>query len=140
MKKCIRRSPCRRKRRRKKNTPRILRASYFQDLMKPAQLKSLRHLELFPGGRQFGIGKNNCLFLCQMKDKPFPAQFRISAEQPQPVIERDRKPAAIFVRVEIDIGVDTDRKQKQQRSQKERIYKKFAHNRNMGEFPKTMKF
>lgn len=108
--------------------------------MKAAELKPLCHFKFFPRIRHLRIRKNDRLFLGEMKDGALAAHFGIAADQPQLVIERDGKPAAVLFCVEIDVRIHKDGKEEQKRPEKERIYKKFAHNRNMGEFPKTMKF
>ena len=54
------------------------------------------------------------------------------------VKERDAEPGTVFRDVRIGVYIQKYRKQKERRAHEERIYKKFAHIRNMGECVKNM--
>lgn len=133
------RSSERREDRRKQNALCILRAARLQQLMKAHQLKSLCDLKFLTRIRHLAVRQDDRFFLGKMKDNPLLPQLRITAEQPQEMIERQRKPAAVLPRVQIDIRIHKDGEQHEQRPEKERIHKKFAHIRNMGEFSEIMK-
>lgn len=108
--------------------------------MKAHQLKAFGDFKFFARIRHLAVRKDNSLFLGKMKYNPLPARLGIPTEHTKKMIERQRKPAAVFPRIQINIRVHKDGKQHEQRPEKERIYKKFAHIRNMGEFSEIMKF
>lgn len=108
--------------------------------MKAHQLKSFGNFKFFSRIRHLAVRKDNSLFLGKMKYNPLPAQLGIPTEHTKKMIERQGKPAAVFPRIQINIRVHKDGKQHEQRPEEERIHKKFAHIRNMGEFSEIMKF
>lgn len=137
---CIRRRVKSRKQRSDQDAPCIMCAAEFQYLMIFTNLKSACQFKFFARIRHFSVRQDERLLLCQVKDDAFRLQLRISSEQTQAVIERNGKPAAVFLCVKIEIHVGNDRKQQKNHSGEERIHKKFAHTLNMDEFTKSMKF
>ena len=117
---------------------RLICAVRLDDLMKPPELKPLCDLELFSRRGKLGIRKENGFLLGEMKNEPLSADLRVSSEQFDLMEERDTEPRAVSRNVRIRVDIKKNGNQKKQCAHKERIYKKFAHIRNMGECVKIM--
>ena len=115
----------------------IVRAAEFHDAVQPHELDPLCDPELLPRARKLRIRKDDRFLLREMKGDPLAAQLGISPEQPQ-AENGDAEPRPVFRRVEVNFRARPDGKEQQKRSEKERIHKKFAHIRNMGEFSLIM--
>ncbi len=107
--------------------------SRLHDLVKTVELEALCHFESLAHGRHLFIGKNDCLFLGEMKDDPLLFDLQIAAEYFQEFEQAEREPTFIVPHVHISVEVDENRKEKQQCSDKCGINKKFAHTESMCE-------